>query len=1068
MNINLTPLRLLFGANPKIRLVVFSICCCIAFCSNTLYGQTQSVARIWNDVQLQAVREDFARPPVQARNFFHVAMAMYDAWAVYDTTGQAKTYLLGKYVGGYQCPFNGLPPAPNTDIEAARKKAMSYAAFTLLKRRYQFSPNAGISLQRFRQTMEQLGYDWTFTNANYQSGDPAELGNYIGNCVGEYGRYDGSNEDFNYGNFYYTPINPLLIIANPGNPNMVDPNRWQPLSLSNAIDQNGNPIPSAQVFQSPEWGRVFPFALPDSTKKNIFRDGYNWPVYHDPGPPPMLNTVTGGGTSDEYKWNFNMVSIWASHLDPTDGVIWDISPASIGNTGALPNNFEEYKTFYDVVNGGNSDFGRPLNPKTGAPYAPQLVPRGDYTRVLAQFWADGPNSETPPGHWFSIFNRAVLDHPQFVRKFNGRGDVLDPLEYDVKAYFTLGGALHDAAITAWGIKGAYDNVRPVSALRYMAQKGQSSDPASPNYNVAGVQLVPGFIEQVKAGDPLAGNMNQNVGKIKFYTWRGHSFITNTATDIAGVGWILAENWTTYQPKTFVSPPFAGYISGHSTYSRTAAEAITRITGDEYFPGGMGEFVVPANSGFFKFENGPSVDVKLQWATFRDASDQTSLSRIWGGIHPPVDDIPGRKLGIIMGNDAFNKASSYFYADNDNDGYLSYQDCDDNNASLNPGMAEVCDGIDNNCDGLIDNGITINTYYVDLDGDGFGNAAFTKDTCLITSPVGFADNALDCDDNNANLNPNAAEICDGIDNNCDNLIDNGITFNTYYADLDGDGFGNAASTAISCLTTSPTGFVANALDCDDNNANLNPNIAEICDGIDNNCDGLIDNGITINTYYADLDGDGFGNAAASKDTCLTTLPVGFVANALDCDDNNANLNPNAVEVCDGIDNNCDNLIDNGLPVNTYYSDNDGDGYGSIQIILSSCAANAPTGYSAVSGDCDDNNALVAPMAPEILDSLDNDCNGLIDDISSTTNLSKLICVTYPNPVTDDFHIACPLQEEVFVRVYNAQGGIVHNDAFAMGNNAPIHVSFSTLPSGIYWIHMSSKASGLLQIFRVIKL
>jgi hypothetical protein len=301
-----------------------------------------------------------------------------------------------------------------------------------------------------------------------------------------------------------------------------------------------------------------------------------------------------------------------------------------------------------------------------------------------------------------------------------------------------------------------------------------------------------------------------------------------------------------------------------------------------------------------------------------------------------------------------------------------------------------------------------------------------------------------------------------------LIDNGITFITYYADLDGDGFGNAASTSVTCSTTSPTGFVANALDCDDNNANIHPNAIEICDSIDNNCDNLIDNGITFITYYADLDGDGFGNAASTSVTCLTTSPTGFVANALDCDDNNANLNPNATEVCDGIDNNCDNLIDNGLPVNTYYADNDGDGYGSIEIILSSCAASAPAGYSAVSGDCDDNNALVAPMALEILDSLDNDCNGLIDDISSTTQLPKIICVTYPNPVIDDFHIACPLQEEVFVRVFNAQGGLVQNGAFAMGNNAPIHVSFSTLPSGIYWINMSSTTSGLIQIFRVIKL
>ena len=169
---------------------------------------------------------------------------------------------------------------------------------------------------------------------------------------------------------------------------------------------------------------------------------------------------------------------------------------------------------------------------------------------------------------------------------------------------------------------------------------------------------------------------KNVGKIKMYTWRGHRYIPNPATDFAGVGWILAENWWPYQRKTFVTPPFAGYISGHSTYSRAAAEVLTLLTGDEYFPGGLGEFRVYANNGFLRLEQGPTVDISLQWATYRDAADQASLSRVWAGTNAPFDDIPGRRIGDEVGTGAFNLAKTYFYKDRDHDGLLSFEDCDD--------------------------------------------------------------------------------------------------------------------------------------------------------------------------------------------------------------------------------------------------------------------------------------------------------------------------------------------------------------------------------------------------------
>ena len=657
-----------------------------------------SVAREWNEALLQTIREDFARPPVQARNLFHTSIALYDAWAAYDTV--AETYLLGKTVGNFTCPCKGVP-VPK-DREAARKEAMSYAAFRVLSARFANSPKAGEAAFRFRSLMKKYGYDFSNFSIDYASGSPAALGNYIGQCIAQLGLSDGANEQNNYSIQFYKPVNPPLEIVKAGDSTLLDPNRWQPLKLPRAIDQTGHVMPSVQAFQSPEWGLVHPFALKRDDLKIYRRDKRDYWVYHDPGPLPVLDTINGGGTSDEYKWNFSIVAAWSSHLDPSDGVMWDISPRSIGNVQSYPKNLAELHGFYDLKTGRDPGIGRDTNPRTGQPYKPQLVPRGDYTRVLTQFWADGPTSETPPGHWFVILNY-VSDQPGLVKKFNGKGPVMNDLEWDVKTYFALAGAVHDAAIAAWGIKGWYDGVRPVTALRYMAALGQSTDKKLPSYHPAGIPLVPGLIELVKARDPLAGPQNVNVNKIKFYAWRGPLMVTDTTSQTAGVGWILAENWWPYQLKTFVTPPFAGYISGHSTYSRAAAEALTLLTGDEYFPGGLGEFRVGANSNFLRLEKGPSVDVTLQWATYRDASDQTSLSRIWGGIHPPFDDIPGRLIGAKVGTAAFELAKTYFYKDRDHDGHYSYEDCDDTNPAVHEGAPELCDGIDNNCNGAVDEG-----------------------------------------------------------------------------------------------------------------------------------------------------------------------------------------------------------------------------------------------------------------------------------------------------------------------------------------------------------------------------
>lgn len=620
------------------------------------FSQAQhTVARDWNEMLLDAIRADFARPTVHARNLFHSSVMMYDAWAIFDS--QASTVFLGKTFGGYNCPFNGI--ATPADADAATHEIISYAMYRLLNHRFENSPGGTPLLDEFTTLFTSYGYDPSFVSTDYSTNSYAALGNYLASEIIAFGLQDNSLEQFGYANAFYIPVNPPLILENYYETNDINPDRWQPLAFDVFVDQSGNEFPlNTPAFLSPEWGSVTPFAL-SSDDLQILNNGFDSYIYNDPGPPVYIQNSNEDGIDDPYKWHMALVASWSSHLDPADPTMIDISPGALGNfdLANYPETFAEYQAFYDFTNGGDPSTGHAMNPSTGAAYVPQMVKRADYARVLAEFWADGPDSETPPGHWFTILNY-VSDHPMLEKKIAGQGAVVDDLEWDVKSYLVMGGAMHDAAVNTWGIKGYYDYVRPISAIRYMAGKGQSSDASLPSYDPHGIPLIPGLIELIDDTDPLRGDSNENVDRIKIRAWRGPDFITDPTTDIAGVDWIIGTHWWPYQRGTFVTPPFAGYLSGHSTFSRAAAEVMTRLTGDPFFPGGMGTFDIQQNNFLF-FEVGPSENMTLQWATYRDASDQTSLSRIWGGIHPPIDDIKGRIIGNQVGNEAFDLGLQYF-------------------------------------------------------------------------------------------------------------------------------------------------------------------------------------------------------------------------------------------------------------------------------------------------------------------------------------------------------------------------------------------------------------------------
>ncbi|MEM7645972.1 MAG: vanadium-dependent haloperoxidase [Pseudomonadota bacterium] len=667
--------------------------------------------RFWNELILHSIRNDLARPTVTARNLFHLSAALWDVYSAY-TPGQPNYFV-------------NVSPKQAVTSEFDITTAMSYAAYEILKERYKLAPVNQQDLlpdgefgngeedqvlpNLYKDIMTKLRLE---TDGKYgiDLSVPKNLGGFVALQILASQLEDGSRESENYSpdpdyklinNSHALDISqsglrdPLtdeqwkvmtndwsdlgsyeaLLGLGLGSFNAEsDIDYWQPLYVPGAIDQGGSAeVDSEQAPLTLFWGRLPTFS--NFNDKKTFPDPAKRPdefVYFDPGSHYPLGKarfeemVRKNLQVVEYSALLNPVNLLKEEKDFDGDGNFDINP------GALPMDISPASQGNHTL-GTNNGTGYPINEKTGAPYEPHEVTTATFYRSLAEFWADGPDSETPPGHWNTLLNYVFeqLEKKTVPLRWKGKGDELSKMEYQLRAYLTLNGALHDAAVVAWGIKGFYQGNRPVSVIRQLADMCEKD----PDVAKEIIALSPDHLKMVQYDE-----FGTTVNKLFVKSWRGtlkrgfhhngelRNFVYQDVNPLAfleedfyyergvrGVGWIPAENWQPYQKPSFVTPPFPGFVSGHSTFSRAAAEVLTHITGDKYFPGGLGTFEAPE----LEFEWAEHEKFEFQWATYYDAADQSGISRIYGGIHASYDDLPARKIGAEVGIRAGKTADQFF-------------------------------------------------------------------------------------------------------------------------------------------------------------------------------------------------------------------------------------------------------------------------------------------------------------------------------------------------------------------------------------------------------------------------
>lgn len=630
-----------------------------------------TTARRWHVATQLALRAVAADPTRQARDLFHISATMFEAWRA------VREPQLPELV-----PGASRASGPSLSLDEVLAHAVHRVLHSRLSReaRYKrvvplFADALNAATLFDLRIAERLppAYDVSVSAST-------RAGRLIGDAVIEWAAQDGACEATDY-----KCVDDPYVSANrhhfspfwQGVGRVSNVNRWQRMIVGTFIDKSGVEIDGYPDFTTPSWGRVRPYALNESDlaidvfgePRDVERDASGKPVglYFDPGPPPQWGPDSV--THEAYIGNYSAVAKFNAWNTPHTSVEWSVSPAnhSLGSN-TVP--FEQQNC--DARPGAkpcaNVGVGHEVNPATAAPYAQQTAVRGDYASVLAEFWADGPESDTPPRHWNAIFDD-LMDHGEFAFQFGGVGRRVPRLEFEIKAYLVLNGALHDCAIATWGVKRHYDSVRPITAIRFMSSLGQSSDPDGVSYHPGGLRLIPGTSFSLEATDvcrarcdnysafenhfgstpgPLARLGFDRINRTIVRTWQANGQ-TPTAVDF-----FAGERWHPFRRPGFVSPPFGGYVSGHSSFARTAADTLTRLTGDPFFPGGY-YGAIARKDRFLVLEDGPSRDTPIGWATYSDAANECSLSRIYVGVHPPHDDVGGRRIGRLVAERAWRRS-----------------------------------------------------------------------------------------------------------------------------------------------------------------------------------------------------------------------------------------------------------------------------------------------------------------------------------------------------------------------------------------------------------------------------
>lgn len=526
----------------KVCLLFMSVLGVIVF-SRATVAYANNIVVEWNKTMLSAIAQNPPAPTATTWRMHVVSTAMYNAWTAYDAVAWSTT------------TGDTLRRPVDEHTEENQAAAISYAAYWALTELF---PN---QQPQFDALMAELGYPLT---RQVDTNTPAGLGNQAARDVLHAREQDGSNWQNGFADSTsetfaetYTPVNsPDPEAPNaPGGP-AFNPNRWQPLRVPNGtmVDEHGHPTfdnadPSTytdQVFTTPHWGAVTPFAL---TSGDQFRP---------PAPPKFAS-------SEPYE-------------------------DALGN---VMTNHEAWNIQFDEL----LDISATLT---------------DRQKAIAEFWADGPRTWTPPGHWNQLAQGIAIrdDHA---------------LSDSVKMYFALNAALLDAGIAAWDAKRVHDCIRPVSAIRHKY-----------------------FGQQILA-------------------WGGPD---------QGTQLISGETWRPYQSLTFVTPPFSEFVSGHSTFSRAAREVLLAFSGTDVLYDGVtrlgedwdgdgeedliGQHVLLPGSCLF--ENCPATTVVLQWTTLLEAADEAGVSRRYGGIHIQDGDLRAREMGRQIGQQAFAYTQTFWLGD----------------------------------------------------------------------------------------------------------------------------------------------------------------------------------------------------------------------------------------------------------------------------------------------------------------------------------------------------------------------------------------------------------------------